>query len=199
MAQCKLSTPLDEKTVRGLRVGDVVYLSGTIYTARDEAHIHILDDLRKGREVNIPLRGGVIYHCGPILKREDVGWRVLAAGPTTSTRMNTLEPEFIEKMGIRGVIGKGGMSKRVSEALVKYGAVYFSFTGGAAVLAANGIKEVKGVYYEELGMAEAVWVLEVKDFGPLIVSMDAEGNSLYEKVNLEVERNVLKVKQKLNI
>jgi len=199
LAEYKLTTPLDEKTVRELTVGDVVYLSGTIYTARDEAHIHILEDLKKGREVNIPLKGSVIYHCGPILKREDGGWRVLAAGPTTSTRMNPLEPEFIEKMGIRGIIGKGGMSKRVSEALVKYGAVYFSFTGGAAVLAANGIKAVKGVYYEELGMAEAVWVLEVKEFGPLIVSMDTKGNSLYEKVESEVERNVLRVKQKLGI
>ena len=199
MAEYKLTTPLDEKTVRELSVGDVVYLTGTIYTARDEAHIHILEDLRKGREVKAPLRGSVIYHCGPILKRENGGWRVLAAGPTTSTRMNTLESEFIEKMGIRGIIGKGGMSKQVSEALVKHGAVYFSFTGGAAVLASNGIRSVKGVYYEELGMAEAVWVLEVKEFGPLIVGMDAKGNSLYEWVNLEVERNVLKVKQRLNI
>ena len=199
MAEYRLTTPLDEKTVRELTVGDVVYLSGTIYTARDEAHIHILEDLRKGREVKIPLKGGVIYHCGPILKREDGGWRVLAAGPTTSTRMNSLEPEFIEKMGIRGIIGKGGMSKQVGEALVKYGAVYLSFTGGAAVLAANGIKAVKGVYYEELGMAEAVWVLEVKEFGPMIVGMDAKGNSLYEEVEAEVDRNILKVKQKLNI
>jgi len=199
LAEYKLTTPLDEKTVRELSVGDVVYLTGTIYTARDEAHIHILEDLRKGREVKAPLRGSVIYHCGPILKRENGGWRVLAAGPTTSTRMNTLESEFIEKMGIRGIIGKGGMSKQVSEALVKHGAVYFSFTGGAAVLASNGIRSVKGVYYEELGMAEAVWVLEVKEFGPLIVGMDAKGNSLYEWVNLEVERNVLKVKQRLNI
>ena len=199
MAEYKLTTPLDEKTVRELSVGDVVYLTGTIYTARDEAHIHILEDLRKGREVKVPLKGSVIYHCGPILKREDGGWKVLAAGPTTSTRMNTLESEFIEKMGIRGIIGKGGMSKQVGEALVKHGAVYFSFTGGAAVLASNGIRSVKGVYYEELGMAEAVWVLEVKEFGPLIVGMDAKGDSLYEKVNLEVERNVLRVKQKLNI
>ena len=199
MAEYKLTTPLDEKTVRELSVGDVVYLTGTIYTARDEAHIHILEDLRKGREVKVPLKGSVIYHCGPILKREDGGWKVLAAGPTTSARMNTLESEFIEKMGIRGIIGKGGMSKQVGEALVKHGAVYFSFTGGAAVLASNGIRSVKGVYYEELGMAEAVWVLEVKEFGPLIVGMDAKGDSLYEKVNLEVERNVLKVKQKLHI
>jgi len=199
LAEYKLTTPLDEKTVRELSVGDVVYLTGTIYTARDEAHIHILEDLRKGREVKVPLKGSVIYHCGPILKREDGGWKVLAAGPTTSARMNTLESEFIEKMGIRGIIGKGGMSKQVGEALVKHGAVYFSFTGGAAVLASNGIRSVKGVYYEELGMAEAVWVLEVKEFGPLIVGMDAKGDSLYEKVNLEVERNVLKVKQKLHI
>jgi len=199
LAEYKLSTPLDEKTVRGLSVGDVVYLTGTIYTARDEAHIHILEDLRKGHEAKVPLKGSVIYHCGPILKREDGGWRVLAAGPTTSTRMSTLESEFIEKMGIRGIIGKGGMSKQVGEALMKHGAVYFSFTGGAAVLASNGIRSVKGVYYEDLGMAEAVWVLEVEEFGPLIVGMDAKGNSLYEKINSEVERNILKVKQRLNI
>ena len=199
MAEYRLTTPLEEKTARELTVGDVVYLSGIIYTARDEAHIHILEDLRKGREVNIPLKGAVIYHCGPILKREDGGWKVIAAGPTTSSRMNPLEPEFIEKMGIKGVIGKGGMSKQVGEALAKHGAVYFSFTGGAAVLAANRIKAVKGVYYEELGMAEAVWVLEVKEFGPLIVGMDAKGNSLYEKVELEVGRNLAKVRHMLGI
>ncbi len=199
MAEYKLTTPLDPDVVRKLNIGDIVYLTGTIYTARDEAHIHILEDLRRGCELKVPLRGSVIYHCGPILKREEGGWRVLAAGPTTSSRMNTLEPEFIEKTGIRGVIGKGGMSKPVAESLAKHGAVYLSFTGGAAVLAANGVKAVKGVYYEELGMAEAVWVLEVKDFGPLIVGIDAKGNSIFDKVGLEVQQNIIKVRQRLGI
>lgn len=199
MAEYRLTTPLDDDVVRGLSIGDIVYLTGIIYTARDEAHIHILEDLRRGRELKISLRGAVIYHCGPILKRVNGGWRVLAAGPTTSSRMNPLEPEFIEKTGVKGVIGKGGMSKPVVEALAKHGAVYLSFTGGAAVLAANGIKAVKGVYYEELGMAEAVWVFEVKDFGPLIVGIDAKGNSIFEKVGLEVQQNIQRVREKLSI
>lgn len=199
MVEYRLNTPLSEDDVRKLNMGDIVYLTGIIYTARDEAHIHILEDLRRGLELKIPLKGAVIYHCGPILKLEGGSWRVLAAGPTTSSRMNPLEPEFIEKTGIRGIIGKGGMSKSVAEALAKHGAVYLSFTGGAAVLAANGIKAVKGVYYEELGMAEAVWVLEVKDFGPLIVGIDAKGNSIFEKTGSEVQQNIPKVRQKLNI
>ncbi len=200
LAEYRLTTPLTREAIGRLDVGDIVYLSGIIYTARDEAHIHILEDLRRGREVKIPPRDGVIYHCGPILrKKDDGGWQVLAAGPTTSSRMNTLEPEFIEKTGIRGIIGKGGMSKPVAEALARHGGVYFSFTGGAAVLAAKGLKTVKGVYYEELGMAEAVWVFEAESFGPLIVGIDAKGNSLFERVSQEVQKSLVTVKQRLGI
>jgi fumarate hydratase subunit beta len=199
MTEYHLRTPLTESDARKLRISDIVYLSGLVYTARDEAHIHILDELTKGHNIDIPLEGTVVYHCGPIAKKVGSGWKVIAAGPTTSSRMNSLEPEFIEKMHVRAIIGKGGMSKAVVEAMQKFGVVYLAFTGGAAVLAADAIKEVKGVYLEELGMPEAVWVLETDHFGPLIVGIDARGQSLYEKVDERVKENLREVKRKLGL
>jgi len=199
MTEYHLRTPLTESAVRKLSVSDVVYLSGLVYTARDEAHIHILDELRKGHRIRIPLEGAVVYHCGPIVKKVDSSLKVVAAGPTTSSRMNTLEPEFLEKTHVRAIIGKGGMSKPVIDAMQKFGAVYFAFTGGAAVLAADAISEVKGVYLEDLGMPEAVWVLETNHLGPLIVGIDAKGQSLFAEVDEQVKRNLLEVKRKLGI
>ncbi len=118
-------------------------------------------------------------------------WEIIAAGPTTSARMEDTTPEVIEKLRIRAIIGKGGMGILTREAMRKYGCVYFSMTGGAAVLAATCIKAVKAVYWEDLGMAEAVWHLLIEDFGPLVVSIDANGNSLYEEIEEEARRKVL--------
>ena len=199
MTEFKLKLPMSDEEVRRLTVGDIVYLTGTIYTARDEAHIHILEDLRKGHKIDVNLEGGAIFHCGPIMKKVNGRWQVVAAGPTTSSRMNSLEPEFIEKTRVKAIIGKGGMSKAVVEAMAKFGCVYLSITGGAAVLAAKGIKEVKGVYLEQLGMPEAVWILEAENFGPLIVGIDAKGNSWFERVSKEVEQRLPLVKSKLGI
>jgi len=149
--------------------------------------------------MDIPLEGAVVYHCGPIVKKVDSTLKVVAAGPTTSSRMNSLEPEFIEKVHVRAIIGKGGMSKAIVEVMQKFGAVYLAFTGGVAVLAADAIKEVKGVYLEELGMPEAVWVLETDHLGPLIVGIDARGQSLFEKVDERVKKNLPEVRRKLGI
>lgn len=199
MVEHRLKLPLSEEDVRRLKVGDIVYLTGTIYTARDEAHIHILEELRKGHKIDVDFKGSAVFHCGPIMKKVDGKWKVVAAGPTTSTRMNPLEPEFIERTGVRAIIGKGGMSKAVADAMAKFGCVYLSMTGGAAVLAANGIKDVKGVYLEELGMPEAVWIFEVEDFGPLIVGIDANGNSWFERVEKEIQQRVPQVRARLGI
>jgi len=199
MTEHHLRTPLTERNVRDLDIADTVYLNGLVYTARDEAHIHILNELRKGNDIGISLDGAAVYHCGPIVRKLDSGWKVIAAGPTTSSRMNSLEPEFVERMRVRAIIGKGGMSRPVVETMEKFGAVYLAITGGAAVLVADAIKSVKGVYFEELGMPEAVWVLEAECLGPLIVGIDAKGQSLFERVDERVKRRLPEVRKKLGL
>jgi fumarate hydratase subunit beta len=187
----KLSTPLEEGEIKELQLGDVVYLSGNVYTARDKAHRRIMEYESRGKEKEIPIeKGAVIYHCGPLMRMREGEWEIIAAGPTTSARMEATAPEVIEKLGIRAIIGKGGMGISTRDAMRKYGCVYFSMTGGAAVLAATRIKAVEAVYWEDLGMAEAVWHLHIEDFGPLVVSMDADGNSLYDEIEEEARRKI---------
>jgi fumarate hydratase subunit beta len=182
VAEYRLRTPLSESDVRRLRVGDIVYLTGVIYTARDAAHRRIVEYLKENKPLPFDLRGGVIYHCGPVVAKRGDQWIVLAGGPTTSTRMELYEYEAIEKLGVRMVIGKGGMGKRTAEACARYGAVYATYTGGAGVLAAQSIKRVLDVYWLDLGIPEAVWVFEVEDFGPLVVAIDSTGRNLIEEV-----------------
>jgi fumarate hydratase subunit beta len=126
-------------------------------------------------------------------------WVAVAAGPTTSSRMNSLEPQFIEKFRPGAIIGKGGMSQPTVDAMKKYGCVYLAITGGAAVLAAQGIKSVSGVEWFELGMPEAIWILNAENFGPLTVAIDAHGNSLYADVNLKIKENEKKARAKLGL
>lgn len=163
-----LTTPLGDE-VLSLRAGDAVTLSGTVYTARDEAHLRMMED-------GIPFdpRGAAVYHCGPVI----ADGRVVAAGPTTSARMNDLSG-FLLDAGVRALIGKGGMGPAVREGLAGRG-VYLAFTGGCAALAAARMR-LSGVYYEDLGMAEAVWQIEL-DRLPLIVGIDACGGDLFADV-----------------
>lgn len=177
-----MDAPLSEKDVKSLKLGDVIYIRGSIITGRDEMHIRALEYKKEGKEVPSCIENSVLFHCGPIMKKEESGWSVVAAGPTTSARMNKLEAEMIRSFGIRAIIGKGGMSKDVAEAMKETGCVYLAATGGAAVTLAEGITSVTGVEWEDLGMAEALWKLEAGRLGPLVVAMDSEGNSLYEKV-----------------
>jgi tartrate/fumarate subfamily iron-sulfur-dependent hydro-lyase beta chain len=157
-----------------LKLGEKVLLNGTIFTARDKAHLFFLEeDFEK-------IRGGVLYHCGPIIKGDEV----ISAGPTTSERLSKYTPAVIEKYGIKAIIGKGGMNEDVLLAL-KGKAVYLAAVGGAGVIYAKSMK-LKNVYKKEFGMAEAIWEFEVKDF-PVIVAMDAFGNSLYDEVKSESE------------
>jgi fumarate hydratase subunit beta len=194
-----LTIPLSEDEIRGLKLGEIVYLTGEFYTARDEAHMTALEYAEEGKDLPVDFKDKAVFHCGPIMRKTDGVWELVAAGPTTSTRMNTLEPEFIEKFGPRAIIGKGGMGKDTSKAMEKFGCVYLAITGGAAVLAAKGIEKVKGVEWFELGMPEALWILEGKNFGPLIVAMDTHGNNLFGNVEKEVEKNVVKVKKTLGL
>ena len=184
----KLKTPISKDTVYKLKVGDVVYLSGRIYTGRDEAHLTVVKESEREdvKEVVSKLKDGVIYHAGPIMKRVGDRWRCISIGPTTSARMNDIEEDFIKVTGISAIVGKGGMKGDLLDVFRKYGVVYLAAPGGCAALLADAVVEVKGVYLPELGMPEAVWELEVENFGPLIVAMDTHGRSIYEEVNRRV-------------
>ncbi len=184
-----LVTPVSEAEARALSAGDVIHISGVLFTARDEAHKVLLE-----RGEPFPLEGLALFHCGPVVRKLGNGWGVIAAGPTTSMRMESLEPEFLRKFKPRVVIGKGGMGEGTLRALGEVGAVYCHFTGGAGALAAQRIERVREVHYlEELGIPEAVWVFEVERFGPLVVAMDAHGRSLYAEVGAVVQRNLREI------
>lgn len=199
MATYKLKTPISEEDVRKLKVNDVIYITGTMFTARDSAHKRALDYYKQDKKMPINPQGLAVFHCGPIVKKENNKWTIVAAGPTTSTRMDLFEDEFIKNYKVRVVIGKGGMGKKTTDAMKKNGAVYGAFTGGAAVLAAKAIKNVKTVEWLDLGMPEALWILEVEEFGPLAVAIDSHGNNLFEDVRKKVEENRPKIYEKLGI
>jgi fumarate hydratase subunit beta len=174
---------MDERTVRGLKIGQTVYLSGKMITGRDEVHIRALSP-----NVKVPkgLAGATLFHCGPIVMREGEEWKIIAAGPTTSARMDKMGAEMIRRYKIRAVIGKGGMCDDVLRAMKEVGCVYLAAIGGAAVSLAEGISKAEGAEWEDLGMAEAMWRLRAERFGPLVVAMDADGNSLYKDVAAKV-------------
>ena len=186
----RLKTPVPESEVRRLKMGDLVYVSGTIITARDEAHLKALELHEKGEKLPVNFRGVGIFHCGPIMRKVDGEWRVVAAGPTTSARMEIFEDRFIEAFRPAIIIRKGGMGERTAKACAEYGCVYGAFTGGAALLAAHGIKRVRDVFWlEELGMPECLWVYEAEEFGPMIVTIDSHGNNMTENIKQKVSAN----------
>ena len=182
-----LTMPLKEKDVRELKVGDIVLLNGDMYTGRDALHGYLID-----HDSPVDLDGGVIYHCGPIVIKENGKWKIVAAGPTTSIREEPYQADVIEKFKVRGVIGKGGMGQKTLEGLKKTGAVYLHAIGGAAQYYGETIKEVKDVYFlEEFGVPEAMWHMKVENF-PVIVTMDAHGNSLHADVAEKSKKNLEK-------
>lgn len=183
-----LRTPLQVEDVRKLRVSDVIYLSGIIVTARDAAHRRMIEHLRNGRPIPVDLNGGVIYHCGPVVERVDNEWIVISGGPTTSARMELYEADIIRHLGVRLIIGKGGMGAKTAQACREFGAIYATFTGGAGVLAANAIRRVVKAEWLDLGIPEALWILEVENFGPLLVTIDTTGRNLTEEV-IEMAKN----------
>jgi len=184
-----LATPISEQEARDLHVGDTIYLTGTMFTARDEAHLMMLE-----HGAPFCVEGLALYHCGPVVKQDDGKWKIVSAGPTTSARMEIFEERFLERFPVRIIVGKGGMGEKTLAALEKVGAVYAHYTGGAGALAARAISEVTNVYWlSELGMAEAVWALSVKEFGPLTVSMDSHGKSMYNKITGQVQKNLARI------
>lgn len=175
----QLRPPLSEKQITQLKVGEIVSITGQVVTARDGAYSRAIELLRSGKKLPIDLRGGIVYHCGPLAKKTKKGWRILSAGPTTSARLNSMQAEFVERTGVRALIGKGSVGEDVASELARVGCVYLAFTGGAGVLAAGVIEKVQKVLWRDLGITEALWVLRVRDFGPLVVAIDAQGGNLY--------------------
>jgi fumarate hydratase class I len=175
-----LQLPIDEQAIRALNVGDEVTISGVMITARDAAHKYMIEqDAAEVREV---LRDGMLYHCGPVVKRDGEGWTFVAAGPTTSKREEPYEADVIARYGVRGVIGKGGMGPKTLAACSEHGAVYLHAIGGLAVILARSVKRVRTVHkLEEFGAPEAMWEIEVERF-PAVVTMDAHGKSLHAEV-----------------
>ncbi len=174
-----LRAPLTAEDARLLKVGDVVLLSGPMFTGRDAVHSHLMK-----HDPPVDLRGSVLYHCGPVVVKDGERWRVTAAGPTTSIREEPYQAEIIKRYGVRAVIGKGGMGARTLDALKEHGAVYLNAIGGAAQFYARTIKAVDGVSLLEFGTPEAMWHLTVENF-PAIVTMDAHGNSLHKNIEQE--------------
>jgi fumarate hydratase subunit beta len=188
----KLTIPIPDEDIRALHVGDTVFLNGIIVTGRDAAHKFMIenyirqpvaaDQVELYEELKGLLAGGVIYHCGPVVKQHDDGhWSFVAAGPTTSIREEVYQPEVIAHFNLKGVIGKGGMGPNTLKACQEQPAVYFHAIGGAASLIAQSVKEVVTVHKMEFGVPEAMWVIRVEDF-PVVVTMDSHGQSIHQQV-----------------
>jgi len=177
----ELTTPISEEQIRALKVGESVAISGVVYTGRDAVHKY----LHEGGELpeGVNLEGSIIYHCGPVVVKDDAGeWKVTAAGPTTSIREEPYQTDIMKKFGVRGVIGKGGMGPKTLAGCAENGGVYLHAIGGAAQVLAEHIAQVHNVYFlEEFGSPEAIWELEVNQF-PAVVTMDSHGRSLHAEV-----------------
>jgi fumarate hydratase subunit beta len=182
MKELKLATPIPKREVLRLNAGDVVYISGIVYTARDMAHLRLQKLLRNKESLPEDFNGSVIFHAGPVVKKEDGTWKIWVIGPTTSTRMEPYA-EMVGELGVRAIVGKGGMGDSTMRSLAKYGGVYLLAAPGCGVVHSEAVKRVLRVHWlEELGVPEAIWVLEVSNWGPLVVGMDAHGKSIFKDI-----------------
>jgi len=180
-----LTTPLSGESVRRLKVNDIVTITGIIYTARDMAHLKLRELQESGKPLPEALEGSVIFHAGPVVKKADGGFDLLNIGPTTSIRMEP-HSDFLGRLGVKAIVGKGGLGEGSVQAFKKHGMVYLLAAPGCGVLHAQAVKQVKRVHWlEEMGMPEAIWVLEVKDWGPLTVGMDSQGKSIFQDIKEE--------------
>jgi L(+)-tartrate dehydratase beta subunit len=176
-----LNTPISNEDLKDLKVGDVIYLNGHIVTCRDVAHRRLIE---YGRELPVDLKGGAIFHAGPIVRKiegEEDKFEMVSIGPTTSMRMEKFEKEFIEQTGVKIIVGKGGMGPNTEAGCRENKAIHCVFPAGCAVMAATTVEEIEDAHWRDLGMPETLWVCRIKEFGPLIVSIDAEGNNIFEQ------------------
>jgi len=188
MAEKLLSIPLNEDEIRDLEVGDVVYLKGPIFTSRDMGHFTIKQNLEEGKELPVDFNGSAVFHAGPVVKkREDGKYDLVVIGPTTSIRM---EPYYrmMADLGVRAIIGKGGLAEDSLKQFQESGQVYLQAAPGCAVVLADGIANIEEVFWLELGVPEALWVLNATKFGPLVVGMDSHGVSVYKDLKEKAEK-----------
>lgn len=170
-----LTTPIKTEDLADIRVGDVIYLTGTLVTCRDVCHRRLIE---LKRPIPYDLNGKAIFHAGPIVRKNGEKWEMVSVGPTTSMRMEAFEKDFIEQTGVKLVVGKGGMGPLTEEGCKQFKSLHVIFPAGCAVVAATQVEEIEEVHWTELGMPESLWVCRVKEFGPLIVSIDTHGNNL---------------------
>jgi tartrate/fumarate subfamily iron-sulfur-dependent hydro-lyase beta chain len=193
----RLNLPLSAGDVADLRAGDMVLLNGKIVTGRDRVHKYLVEKKPRKEDLPFDLAGAVLYHCGPVMKKTESGYQVVAAGPTTSMRVEMYEADVIRQYGLRGVMGKGGMGDKTAKAFQEAGCVYLQTIGGAAAYLADRIvKTIDSWKLEDFGTTEAMWCFEVKDF-PAIVTMDIHGNSTHreiEAVSLEKFKELIHLK-----
>ncbi len=187
MSTFEFKTPVTDEDIRKVHIGDVIYLTGDIVTGRDDVHHRVVIG---GKESPVDLKGKAIFHAGPIMKKissdgEPDKYKVISVGPTTSMRMEKAQAEFLEKTGVKIIIGKGGMGPKTTKGCVDNCAVHTIFPGGCAVVAAEEVIDCEGVEWLDLGMPEAMWKLKCDKFGPLIVSIDSYGNNLIENNKVE--------------
>lgn len=174
-----LTTPVSAEDLKDIHIGDVVYLNGDLTTCRDVAHRRLVEE---GRPLPVDVKDAAIFHAGPIIRPlENDKFEMVSVGPTTSMRMEKFEYEFVQKSGVRVIVGKGGMGPNTEAGCRDHKALHCVWPGGCAVLAASKVEEVEEHHWEELGMPESIWVMRVKDFGPMIVSIDTKGDNLFEK------------------
>ena len=179
MSKKILTTPIKAEDLADIKIGDVIYLTGHIVTCRDVPHRRVVQE---GRELPLDIRGGAILHAGPIIRKTgDKSFEMVSVGPTTSMRMEKFEREFIAKTGVRLIVGKGGMGEGTMSGCKEFGAIHCVFPASCAVVAATQVEEIESADWTELGMPETLWKCRVKEFGPLIVSIDAHGNNLFEQ------------------
>lgn len=191
-----LTTPIRDEDLEDLTVGDVVYLTGRLVTCRDVAHRRLIE---QGRELPVDLEGGAIFHAGPIVRKKDDGtFEMVSIGPTTSMRMEKFERAFIQQTGVKLIVGKGGMGPETAAGCQENKAVHAIFPGGCAVLAATLVEEIEGAEWQDLGMPETLWVNRVREFGPLIISIDTKGNNLIQQNKAVFNEKKKPVLEKIN-
>ena len=174
-----LTTPISAEDLTDIKIGDMIYLTGHIVTCRDVPHRRVVEE---DRQLPLDIRGGAILHAGPIIRKTgEKSFEMVSVGPTTSMRMEKFEREFIAKTGVRLIVGKGGMGEGTMSGCKEFGAIHCVFPAGCAVVAATQVEEIESADWTELGMPETLWKCRVKEFGPLIVSIDAHGNNLFEQ------------------
>ncbi|HAV5933357.1 TPA: L(+)-tartrate dehydratase subunit beta [Acinetobacter baumannii] len=191
-----LTTPIKDEDLLDLKVGDVVYLTGRLVTCRDVAHRRLIE---QGRELPVNLEGGAIFHAGPIVRKKgENDFEMVSIGPTTSMRMEKFEREFIKQTGVKLIVGKGGMGPETAAGCQENIAVHAIFPGGCAVLAATLVEEIEGAEWQDLGMPETLWINRVREFGPLIISIDTKGNNLIQKNKVEFQAKKAPILEKIS-